>query len=75
VRAPVTAGQELGAVQIVRGSTVVTSVPLVADADVAPKARWGFRMPGPHDVSGKQEPGFAQRVAAVMAGFGRMLGL
>lgn len=75
VRAPVTAGQELGAVQIVRGSTVVTSVPLVADTDVAPKARWGFRMPGPHDVSGKQEPGLAQRVAAVMAGFGRMLGL
>jgi serine-type D-Ala-D-Ala carboxypeptidase (penicillin-binding protein 5/6) len=74
VRAPVVAGKVLGAVQIVRGSTVVTSVPLVADTAVAPKARWGFRMPGPHDVSGK-EPGLVQRVAAVMAGFGRMLGL
>jgi D-alanyl-D-alanine carboxypeptidase (penicillin-binding protein 5/6) len=74
-RAPVTGGQALGAVQIVRGSKVVTSVPLVADAAVAEKLSWGFRVPGAHDVSGGRKPGFGQRVAEVMAGLGRLLGL
>jgi serine-type D-Ala-D-Ala carboxypeptidase (penicillin-binding protein 5/6) len=75
VRAPVVARQVLGAVQIVRGSKIVTSVPLVADAPVAENLSWGFRVPGAHDVSGNRQPGFAQRIAQVMAGFGRMLGL
>jgi serine-type D-Ala-D-Ala carboxypeptidase (penicillin-binding protein 5/6) len=74
VRAPVVAGQTIGAVQVAQGGVVVASVPLVADRSVAcplPK-------PTPVPVAATQAPGNPsvwQRIATVMAGFGRMLGI
>ena len=75
VSAPIKAGQRLGAVQISRNGTVVASVPLVADQSVgALSAMQLFQGAG----SGAQPAGgksLWSQIAAVMSGFGRLLGI
>lgn len=72
--APVTAGQRLGTVEVVRKNSVVASVPLVAEHGVAVKSV-GLGALGGHAASKPEETGFFGKVAQVMAGIGRMLGI
>ena len=74
VRAPIAAGQPLGAVQITRGSTVVASVPLVADRAV------GAQVHSPTQVvssaaKGSAQPSLWRRIANLWAGLGHILGI
>ena len=73
VKAPVQAGQTIGAVQVARGGVVVASVPLVADRNVAtpPLTALAPRRAAPSSAA----PNLWQRIATVVAGFGRMLGI
>jgi serine-type D-Ala-D-Ala carboxypeptidase (penicillin-binding protein 5/6) len=74
VRAPVQAGQAVGQVQVAQDGVVLASVPLIADKSVgcpAPKPVAAAKPPA-------QTPGTPtlwQRIASVVAGFGRMLGI
>ncbi|HEY5541421.1 MAG TPA: hypothetical protein VIL41_08210, partial [Coriobacteriia bacterium] len=73
VKAPVQAGQAIGAVQVARAGIVVASVPLVADRNVAttPLAVLAPRRAAPPSAA----PNLWQRIATMVAGFGRMLGI
>ena len=75
VSAPVKAGQRIGTVEISRDGTTVASVPLVADQSVgALSAMQLFQ----GTASSGQPAGtrsFWGQIAAVMSGFGRLLGI
>lgn len=72
--APVSAGQRLGSVQVVRNKAVIASVPLVADAGVARKRSvlaYVSTRPKPEP----KQPGFFESIGQMFAGIGHMLGM
>ena len=73
VGAPVQAGQTLGAVEVMSGGSMVASIALVADTSIAvlPPAP----VVAPRDMTAAVKPSIWQRIAGVVAGFGRMLGI
>lgn len=72
--APISPGQRLGTVQVVRKNSVVASVPLIADCGVARRSvSLGFAPAKPAQAAAPE--GFFARVADMIAGIGRLLGM
>jgi D-alanyl-D-alanine carboxypeptidase (penicillin-binding protein 5/6) len=76
VKAPIAAGQVLGAVEILCGTKVVDSVPLVADAAVAGVGTAPAPAPSAADPFGANDRGWPwHQIVLVWAGLGRLLGI
>jgi D-alanyl-D-alanine carboxypeptidase (penicillin-binding protein 5/6) len=74
IAAPVQAGQEVGAVQVAQSGVVVATVPLVADKDVDVQLPPPAQAPAT-STAASATPSLWQRIATVVAGFGRLLGI
>lgn len=75
VRAPVQAGQTMGAVEVSSGGQVLRRVALVADCRVAAAPVPPVTASSSASVLRAAEPNLWLRIAMVVAGFGRMLGI